>query len=1022
MVSINKPQSAMSQLRTIVLFTLYLLTVIMVFNVDAGTASPMVEVNSADITTGMYANGDDNSLTNLGTITCDSSSGFKYGIYVANGDNNKLINDGTIHLSGYNDEGLYGWGDFNTLINTGSIITEGSNSYGTFLAESNHTTVTNSGTISTTGSDADAMRIGFNTSSILKNTDNTLTNNGTISTLGLRSSGLMAIADNNNLINDGTIITQGDEARGLYVHSSNNTLTNNNSISTLGRFSYGIFSYRQDNLLTNSGKITTSGEQGIAIFGRGINNTLDNSGTITTTGASAWGIYVKYTDNTVTNSGEIFTAGSFGYGLYASGSANTLTNSGTINTTGDFGHGIVIREGSNSLFHSGNIEVTGADSLGIFAREGDNLIDISGDIASQQAAAIRMGGYWNNGAIEQTENTGNQLFVHGTSNVQGDIINDGAVDGAVVYFGSRYDIDSNDILNDAETSFIFNDDFSGRAWRAEVQAGQVTLNGNNDFSSLNVHNGAQLSGNGTINGNVNNSGEISLGDGIGTLNINGTYSQSAAGTLTVGVASANHYDCLTVAGDATLDGTLRAQLLVSYVPANGDRLTVLCADTITGSFAVEIENPELTPTLALTTHYDGNQVVLAVDRNYQNTALINQLNSNQNAILTAMSNGVDNASGDFDQVLAAIDCLSDNRQVATALDSLSEQSSTAQFKTSFAVGSVHAANLSQRLTTVRAGSGISGGQSLRAAHNRDPFNGILLASTDVDLNSLGIFTKPPAKDFGLFMTAKAVLGRQSTSTNQTGYDFTTTVLTFGGDRVIGDSLIVGIFAGLHETKTNFSHTSSDSEGEGGTLGLYASRMLGKFYVDASLGYSLNSYDNQRRIRFSGIDRTASSNPNGNLLSLYGGIGRNYNLGGWDIAPHLSVQYLNSKIDSYTESGADSLNLAVASQRSEVWQPGIGAKISNTYTTSYGAWSPSFSASYQHRYGDNSSHVSTQLNEAQTPVFHTETAGVSDNFGAAAIGITALFNNNTTLNLEYSAMLGDGNYREQSVQLGMRCEF
>jgi hypothetical protein len=70
----------------------------------------------------------------------------------------------------------------------------------------------------------------------------------------------------------------------------------------------------------------------------------------------------------------------------------------------------------------------------------------------------------------------------------------------------------------------------------------------------NVVNAGFFQGTGVVNGNVTNRGIVSPGASIGSLRINGNYTQSASGTLRIEVAGASpgQYDVLAVNGRATL--------------------------------------------------------------------------------------------------------------------------------------------------------------------------------------------------------------------------------------------------------------------------------------------------------------------------------------------------------------------------------------------------------------------------------------------------------------------------------------
>src|SRR4029078_13627647 len=66
-------------------------------------------------------------------------------------------------------------------------------------------------------------------------------------------------------------------------------------------------------------------------------------------------------------------------------------------------------------------------------------------------------------------------------------------------------------------------------------------------------------------------------DALGTLHVDGDYTQIAAGALQIQLASAANCDKLAIVGDATLAGTLRTSLFGSFVPAVGSAFQILTA-------------------------------------------------------------------------------------------------------------------------------------------------------------------------------------------------------------------------------------------------------------------------------------------------------------------------------------------------------------------------------------------------------------------------------------------------------------
>ena len=102
-----------------------------------------------------------------------------------------------------------------------------------------------------------------------------------------------------------------------------------------------------------------------------------------------------------------------------------------------------------------------------------------------------------------------------------------------------------------------------------------------------LESGGVLQGGGTIDGDLTNDGEIDLGGTSTTVTVNGNYSQTNSGTLLAGLGSPAIYGQLLVTGNASLDGTLTAELVDNFTPALGDQFPVLTFGSVNGDFATK---------------------------------------------------------------------------------------------------------------------------------------------------------------------------------------------------------------------------------------------------------------------------------------------------------------------------------------------------------------------------------------------------------------------------------------------------
>jgi hypothetical protein len=121
-----------------------------------------------------------------------------------------------------------------------------------------------------------------------------------------------------------------------------------------------------------------------------------------------------------------------------------------------------------------------------------------------------------------------------------------------------------------------------------VLAGVLAVNQTLTSPTVTVQSGAELTGPGTIVGDLFNFGLLHPGDAPGTLRINGNFTQASSGILNIELASPNNFDRLIVSGRATLDGTLRLFLLNGFKPTSGQFTIINAGQGIFGKFATVI--------------------------------------------------------------------------------------------------------------------------------------------------------------------------------------------------------------------------------------------------------------------------------------------------------------------------------------------------------------------------------------------------------------------------------------------------
>ncbi len=537
-----------------------------------------------------------------------------------------------------------------------------------------------------------------------------------------------------------------------------------------------------------------------------------------------------------------------------------------------------------------------------------------------------------------------------------------------------------------------------------------------------------LSGTGAITasrGLYNTGGTVSPGNSVGTLTINGNYNQLSQGALLIEIASTTSRDLLQINGAANLGGRLQTLWTGGYTPALNTYFGTFLTATggVSGRFDKVYTN--ITPTIVFQPKYNiADQLYFVVERDYINDSLI--LTRNQRSVgtmLNAVANGPLGMTGDLNTVLTTIDSLPNGLLVSTALEQLIPKAETAISGMAFSGSTFQSGNIANRLSELRAGArGVSfagfrydDGEPDRGFY-RPP---IMLAAN----NPVAADVQPALPDdrWGMFVRGNAIIGDQRGNSERLGYNFTNTGVTMGMDYRFSGNAIAGIMLGVNKAQAKLDDAGSRVKMDGVSIGAYGTYSRNGFFLDGQLNYGLNRYDNSRKIVFSGIDRTAASEPRGDLFSAYGGTGFDLQLGRWIITPSASLQYTRLSVGDYTETGADSLNLRVDDQSTNSLQGNVGAKLAYMWETNIARVMPNIHVSYGHEFSNNSRAVVAQLARVGIP-FSVQTASPEQNLMMAGAGLMGDFKNGMFLYLNYDAQIGQNSYLAHSIYAGLRINF
>ncbi|MDQ0571445.1 outer membrane autotransporter protein [Variovorax paradoxus] len=362
----------------------------------------------------------------------------------AGGDASIVINGANITSKGENALGVatsvVGSGNATSILNSGSISTTGTQGSGVGLFAETHgigtaTVTVNGGSIST-GTAAGGSHAAYALARGNGNAVATMTG-GTATTQALNNSVVVAQTLGSGIasatISGGTATTNGASSTVIAVGSGSGDAIASQTGGTVianGAGGVGLASLATGTGAATAsmtgGSIATQGSNGYGIWAEVLNSastaaataTMDAAAsTITTTGTSGSGIYARNDgDGTATATllnGRISTAGTYGYGLYAgtlgAGNAVASSSAGTsIQTSGtDGAKGILAHAmgtGNATAMNGGTVLTTGAS--GIDGNFGVYALATGGSANAGNTGTITTGGTFGYGVYAVTTGNG----------------------------------------------------------------------------------------------------------------------------------------------------------------------------------------------------------------------------------------------------------------------------------------------------------------------------------------------------------------------------------------------------------------------------------------------------------------------------------------------------------------------------------------------------------------------------------------------------------------------------------------
>ncbi|QPK64686.1 autotransporter domain-containing protein [Methylomonas sp. LL1] len=288
-------------------------------------------------------------------------------------------------------------------------------------------------------------------------------------------------------------------------------------------------------------------------------------------------------------------------------------------------------------------------------------------------------------------------------------------------------------------------------------------------------------------------------------------------------------------------------------------------------------------------------------------------------------------------------------------------------------------------------------------------------------------TEEPFRDspLGFFLKGQFNVGDKKRTQNEQGFDVDRKAVTFGLDYSFTDDLVLGAAFGYGGTENNYFNNNGRMETDAFEFSTYGSYFLpSDFYVDWVMSYALHSFDTKRRIQLSSFDTTAESSPNGDQYGISLGFGKDIAIQDIIINPYMRMEYINTQVDSYKETGGAGLALEFDSQEIESAASTLGGQASKAISMSWGILSPSVRFEWVHQYLDDSRLIRARFSEAAAGAgtFTVLTDNPDRDYFNIGSSVALNLPEGRAGFLRYEYRLGQSQITDHTVELGARIPF
>jgi outer membrane autotransporter protein len=282
--------------------------------------------------------------------------------------------------------------------------------------------------------------------------------------------------------------------------------------------------------------------------------------------------------------------------------------------------------------------------------------------------------------------------------------------------------------------------------------------------------------------------------------------------------------------------------------------------------------------------------------------------------------------------------------------------------------------------------------------------------------------------WGLWARGNFSFGEKDATAASPAFDADQWAFVGGLDYRLSANAVIGGALSYGSSSVDFAGADGSLDTDSFSLALYGSAYAAKnFYFDGIINVANSSYDANRNISY--VDGTglvtADAKGDTDGMTLSGGLSMGYDflLGGLTISPNVGVFYIDTTIDSFTETGAGGLNLLYDEQKFKSMTGNLGLRLTYAWNVSWGVMLPHLRADYVREFEDDVDVFGVRFaadpNAASTPPVLVATDNPDTSYWRLAAGFSAQFKHGVSGYIEYQRLESFQFIDFQDVSIGLR---